>query len=657
MLIEPLSTIEGIQSAIKQDPKLRYDPLLSKKYLGLGGTLSNNAIPLPAETKEPLAIFSRDGKATVEEAKNKVAGFVPPEKPEAEKTEKPVVETKGGLTFDEAIQLFGQDFTGLQQQMDGTYIPDKTALERLGVKSEKTKEDTALEQSKAELENIKTQISKLMIPDEEVQRQISNISAQWDERANEMKEINRSREAALMTTGLRLGSQYTGGLRGGVFGSIISEEERQGVSRIQDLEAKKQEAILAAKKAQRENNYTVLVKQADLLEKSYNKQLDEIKELNKLQADKAKELREKDKEARDKIKSLQEINRKKVEGLGSTILNRLTGDEATDVSIIKGFADAYDLDANFLLNEILKQDQEKTKKELLTREIGGSLYEYNHEKKKWELAIKGKSQVGGAGETGEVSRDVESVMNGTLNLQDISVKDNYRAVVAGALTKKFQEARKSGDIEGMMRSSAVYDKEPSDTFLQSMEKTISVLGQLGILQESLFADKAEGLDATGKREMISTGPIVGTFRSKNPWDTKAQTIKAQLNAIVPNLARGVYGEVGVLTDNDIKVYSKTIPNLSSTKDIINAVLYITVDLIRRNIENKIKNQAAGQRDMSGFAETYKDVQEQADEILMQITGANKKSIKIKNVKTGEIDDYFGDLTPEEAKQAGYEIIK
>ena len=304
----------------------------------------------------------------------------------------------------------------------------------------------------------------------------------------------------------------------------------------------------------------------------------------------------------------------------------MTGDEKTDASIIKGFAETYGVDANFLLNEVLKQDQEKTKKELTTREVGGNLYTYDPETQKWELAIK-KPKEFGAGETGEINRDVESVMKGTLNLQDISVKDNYRAVVAGNLTKKFQEARKSGDVEGMMRSSAVYDKEPSDTFLTSMEKTISVLGQLGVLQDGLTNNTAEGLDSSGKKTMIKTGPIVGTFRSKNPWDTKAQTIKAQLNAIVPNLARGVYGEVGVLTDNDIKIYSKTIPNISSTKDVINAVLYITVDLIKRNVEIKIKNQAAGQRDMSGYAETYADIKNQANEILSKISKGSKNIIK------------------------------
>lgn len=227
-----------------------------------------------------------------------------------------------------------------------------------------------------------------------------------------------------------------------------------------------------------------------------------------------------------------------------------------------------------------------------------------------QAASAARSSAAGGGSvepSGEVTRDVDSVMNGTLNLQDISVKDNYRAIVAGEVTARVKEAEKSGDMFGVMAGSAAYDKEVSDSFLQSMEKTISVMGQLGVLQENIA-----GTD---------TGPIVGAFRGKNPWDTNAQTIKAQLNAIVPNLARGVYGEVGVLTDNDIRTYSKTIPTITSTDSVRDAVLFITIDMIKRNIETKVKTQAAGQRDMSKFAGIYEQVENTANEILGTIPGS------------------------------------
>jgi hypothetical protein len=238
------------------------------------------------------------------------------------------------------------------------------------------------------------------------------------------------------------------------------------------------------------------------------------------------------------------------------------------------------------------------------------------------------SGVGGTGPSGVVTRDADSVMNGTLNLQDISVKDNYRASVAAELAVKQKEALKSGDMAGVMRSSAAYDKEPSDTFLQSMEKTLAVVSQLGVLQENIAG--------------TNTGPIVGLFRGANPWDTNAQTIKAQLNAIVPNLARGVYGEVGDLTDNDIKQYAKTIPTLTSTEDVRNAILYITLNQIRKNVEIKIQNQASGQRDMSGYADVYANLNEQVDNVLSTLPqGASGATTKLKAGTSGTTKSGIG----------------
>lgn len=112
------------------------------------------------------------------------------------------------------------------------------------------------------------------------------------------------------------------------------------------------------------------------------------------------------------------------------------------------------------------------------------------------------------------------------------------------------------------------------------------------------------------------------LKSANPWNTQGQTIKSSLNAIVPNLARGIYGEVGVLTDNDIKTYSQTIPNLKSTEDVRNAVLYITLDMIGKSIQNTLAvNEAAG-RDVSGFTDLYTEMQNSKNAILATIPGAS-----------------------------------
>jgi len=159
-------------------------------------------------------------------------------------------------------------------------------------------------------------------------------------------------------------------------------------------------------------------------------------------------------------------------------------------------------------------------------------------------------------------------------------------------------------IQKMANSAGGKPLAVTDT--QAFEKGLGVLGQLGLLQENIKGTK--------------TGPIMGTFRGANPWDTNAQTIKAQLNAIVPNLARGVYGEVGVLTDNDIKTYSKTLPNLTSTEAVRTAVLGITVDLVGKSLKRKLQVNEANGKDVSGFIDLYTEMQNTRDSIFQTIPG-------------------------------------
>lgn len=67
-------------------------------------------------------------------------------------------------------------------------------------------------------------------------------------------------------------------------------------------------------------------------------------------------------------------------------------------------------------------------------------------------------------------------------------------------------------------------------------------------------------------EVGTTGPGIGQLRSMNPFDSKVVEYKNLIRQTVPGLARGIFGEVGVLTDNDIKNYTATMANPSLTPD-------------------------------------------------------------------------------------------
>ncbi len=154
-------------------------------------------------------------------------------------------------------------------------------------------------------------------------------------------------------------------------------------------------------------------------------------------------------------------------------------------------------------------------------------------------------------------------------------------------------------------------KATTDTFRTTFEKGLSTLYQLSDLNKAFTTYNAN----TGKDVDEETGPIMGIIRSSNPYDVKAQAIQAQLTALVPQLARGIYGEVGVLTNQDVELYKQTIPNLKSTTDVRNALLAITARSVQRALENKLLVQANGGVDVSGFIPMLQDIQNTTGSML------------------------------------------
>lgn len=136
--------------------------------------------------------------------------------------------------------------------------------------------------------------------------------------------------------------------------------------------------------------------------------------------------------------------------------------------------------------------------------------------------------------------------------------------------------------------------------LRPIQKSIAVVNQLEGLQQSI--------------NKTITDPILGTLKKYNPYDFDARAIQAQLQAIVPNLARGVFGEVGVLTDNDIKNYIQTLPNIQSTAEQNKFVMSMTLKTVQRNLESQLETLASAGYDISGFKNQYQKVKNTVEKL-------------------------------------------
>jgi len=216
-------------------------------------------------------------------------GQVPTEK--IEPTVKEEEKTGGGYSFDEALQLFGQDFTGLHKLDDGTYEADTTALNRIGIKTEVEQGVEAQQQldtAKVDIENLTTKLQNLDISKDPAFVAISQgIQNTWNDRISDMERANASRSASMTQLGIRYGSKYTGGS----FETIVSEEERQGMDRVASLEKQKAAALANAEvafRSQKWDEYVLLIEKA---EKKYDKAVEELNTLNELAIERNKAFR------------------------------------------------------------------------------------------------------------------------------------------------------------------------------------------------------------------------------------------------------------------------------------------------------------------------------------------------------------------------------
>lgn len=93
-------------------------------------------------------------------------------------------------------------------------------------------------------------------------------------------------------------------------------------------------------------------------------------------------------------------------------------------------------------------------------------------------------------------------------------------------------------------------------------------------------------------EFGQQGPITGRLRDANLWGVKEKELNALVKQTVPGLARGIFKEVGVLTEDDIANYTETIPNSKSTVEQSRAL----TDQLLQTINMSIENQLAVMRD-------------------------------------------------------------
>jgi len=203
-----------------------------------------------------------------------------------------------------------------------------------------------------------------------------------------------------------------------------------------------------------------------------------------------------------------------------------------------------------------------------------------------------------------------------LELQKLKIgiaKDSadYAKTIGELNSARTQIGGTTGDITSdlILGSSAYSGKQPSAGWIDDFTQAGVALGNVKELKKLI--------DQQGDTGLIK-GNIASLFGKFSSSYANASAINAQIQRTVPGLARGIFKEVGVLTDQDISNYKKTLPNLTSPEQQNKLALLATYDVIGRSMAISLANQAKAKNDVSGYYQDYNNVKSEVARLKAEL---------------------------------------
>lgn len=194
----------------------------------------------------------------------------------------------------------------------------------------------------------------------------------------------------------------------------------------------------------------------------------------------------------------------------------------------------------------------------------------------------------------------EMVMNGLISYDEAKKNLKYgKAAFDKALAgykQLNQEAYKETGNDYYKIKNSVDGKTPTNT-------TVEMVSKMNMAADLLVDLKGEWQNAVDKNKV---GVVVGNLKKKDFTDADILTVKRQLQGLIPTIARGVFGEVGVLTDNDIKQYRGAVLNIGDPVEAQKRIFENLLDVIESKFTGTLRSSADGGYNVSGYADNYKE---------------------------------------------------
>lgn len=418
---------------------------------------------------------------------------------------------------------------------------------------------------------------------------VQNINLEYDRLVSSTRQLNQQIEGATRVVGIRQGrTRYAPEIQEGVMLKTVNE----GLQRIQDLESRRVAAVNQAQTAKSEKQYALLFESMKEIRQTKKDRDQAIMDLHKKVLDEERNTIEKAKLVQEQIKNDQAIMEKAVKSLGYIALSSMTGDKEADSKKIRDIARQRKIDPDYLLSEVTKLDSEGEK--YGPGDIG--LYQFYRslpadEQKMFLQFQKDTEKVTGKSET-----EVLSVSDAK------ALGVPFGTTRAEAFGKK--PVRQLGETEIRDFSQARLAKE-------NAERIAELIAQIG-----------------------TQDPVVGRFRKANPYDTKVVELQNLITQMVPGLARGIFKEVGVLTETDIALYTQTIANPTLTKEQADNATKQLLKTINLSIALQLDTLKRANKDV----EDFEDILRESEREIALSDLADQKGFSLEEARRLGYDD-------------------
>lgn len=168
------------------------------------------------------------------------------------------------------------------------------------------------------------------------------------------------------------------------------------------------------------------------------------------------------------------------------------------------------------------------------------------------------------------------------------------------------------------------------------KKPLSSIQTTDLIQAQLSLSNVKRIDEL-INNLGSQGPAIGRFRSANPYDTKVVELQNLITQTVPSLARGIFKEVGVLTDTDIERYQATLANPKLTKEQAANATKQLLKTINRSINIQLDTYDAAGKDIREFDSVRESV---AEKRVTVSKGGQKFTIPESQLEEAEAEGYI-----------------